>query len=65
MLYPNASDGAGILQIAAITMIFVAINHTLNGSLYGLNKLYIPAIALTFGSIVKVILNIVLIRNQI
>ena len=57
MLYPNASDGA------AITMIFVAINHTLNGSLYGLNKLYIPAIALTFGSIVKVILNIVLIRN--
>ena len=63
MLYPNASDGAGILQIAAITMIFVAINHTLNGSLYGLNKLYIPAIALTFGSIVKVILNIVLIRN--
>ena len=44
-------------------MIFVAINHTLNGSLYGLNKLYIPAIALTFGSIVKVILNIVLIRN--
>ena len=63
MLYPNASAGAGILQIAAITMIFVAINHTLNGSLYGLNKLYIPAIALTFGSIVKVILNIVLIRN--
>lgn len=63
MLYPSASDGAGILQIAAITMIFVAINHTLNGALYGLNKLYIPAIALTCGSVVKIILNLILIRN--
>lgn len=63
MLYPSASDGAGILQIASITMIFVAINHTLNGALYGLNKLYIPAIALTCGSVIKIILNLILIRN--
>ncbi|MBP3635274.1 MAG: polysaccharide biosynthesis protein [Bacilli bacterium] len=63
MLYPNASDGAHIFQIAAFTMIFVAINHTLQGSLFGLGKMYTPALALTCGSIVKIILNLILIRN--
>lgn len=63
MLYPNASDGAQILQIAAVTMIFVAVNHTLQGSLFGLGKMYTPAIALLIGSAVKIILNLILIRN--
>lgn len=63
MLYPNASDGAHILQIAAVTMVFVAVNHTLQGSLFGLGKMYTPALALLIGSIVKVILNLILIRN--
>lgn len=63
MLYPNASDGSHILQIASITMIFVAINHTLQGSLFGLGKMYTPALALLCGSIIKIILNLILIRN--
>ncbi len=63
MLYPNASDGAGILQISAFTMIFVAISHTLQGSLFGLGKMYTPACALLIGSAVKIILNLILIRN--
>lgn len=63
MLYPNASDGAHILQIASITMIFIAINQTLNGALFGLNKLYVPAIATTVGSVIKFVLNMILIRN--
>lgn len=63
MLYPNASDGMHILQIASITMVFVAVNHTLQGSLFGLGKMYIPALALLCGSVVKVILNLILIRN--
>ncbi len=63
MLYPNASDGAHILQIAAVTMVFVAVNHTLQGSLFGLGKMYTPALALLCGSIVKIILNLILIRN--
>lgn len=63
LLYPNASDGAGILMIAAITMLLVAVNHTLNGALYGLNKLYTPAIALIIGSTVKIVLNLLLITN--
>ena len=63
MLYPNASDGALVFQIAAITMFFVAISQTLNGALFGLNKLYIPSIAIAIGSVIKFVLNIILIRN--
>ena len=63
ILYPNASDGAQILQIASITMLFVAINQTISGALFGLKRLYIPAFAITIGCIIKFILNIILIRN--
>ena len=63
MLYPNASDGALVLQIASLTMILVAVNHTFQGSLFGLGKMYTPAIALLCGSVVKIILNMILISN--
>ena len=63
MLYPNAPDGQLVFQIASITMIVVAINHTLQGSLFGLGKMYIPALALLIGSFIKVILNLILIPN--
>lgn len=63
MLYPNASDGAHILQIAAVTMVFVGINHTLQGSLFGLGKMYTPALALLIGCVIKIGLNLVLITN--
>ena len=63
MLYPNASDGALVLQIASITMILVAVNHTFQGSLFGLGKMYTPALALLCGSVVKIILNMILISN--
>lgn len=63
MLYPNASDGALVLQISSITMILVAINHTFQGSLFGLGKMYVPALALLCGSLVKIILNLILVSN--
>ena len=63
MLYPNASAGALVLQITSVTMIIVAINHTLQGSLFGLGRMYVPAIALLCGSFVKIALNMVLISN--
>ena len=63
MLYPNASDGAHILQIAAVTMVFVGINHTIQGSLFGLGKMYTPALALLIGCVIKIGLNLVLITN--
>lgn len=63
LLYPTASDGALLLQLATIQMILNALNNTINGGLYGLNKAYIPAIALLFGCGVKFILNTILISN--
>ena len=63
ILYPNASDGAHILQIASVTMVFVAINQTISGALFGLKKMYVPAGAITVGCIIKFILNLILIRN--
>ena len=63
MLYPNASDGAHILQIADVTMVFVGINHTIQGSLFGLGKMYTPALALLIGCVIKIGLNLVLITN--
>ena len=63
ILYPNASDGAHILQIASVTMVLVAINQTISGALFGLKRLYVPALAITVGCIIKFILNIILIRN--
>ncbi len=63
MLYPNASDGANILKIASITMIFAGLNHTMEGSLFGLGKMYTPSCALLIGCIIKIILNFFLISN--
>ena len=63
LIYPSASDGAKELMIFSIPMIFIALNQTINGGLYGLNKTYVPTIALALGAIAKFILNIILISN--
>lgn len=63
MIYPTASDGALILQISSIAMIFTALNQTINGGLYGLNLPRVPVAALGIGVITKTILNIFLVSN--
>lgn len=63
LIYPAASDGAGILMLSTITMIFVTLNYVVNGGLYGFGKVHIPAIALAIGAVLKLILNIILISN--
>lgn len=63
LLYPNARLGYDLLQISAIAMIFTALNQTLSGSLQGVGKVFAPATGLLIGCIVKLILNIILIRR--
>ena len=63
LLFPNASDGAVILQISSLTIIFTILDQTINGILQGYGKLRVPAIALGIGVIVKLILNLVLVPN--
>lgn len=61
LLFPNANEGALILQISSLQIIFTILEQTVNGALQGLGKIYIPAIALTVGVVVKTILNLVLV----
>lgn len=63
LIYPNAPDGAMIMRLSAISMVFIALSQTINGGLYGLNKVLTPAIALSIGAVIKLILNIILISN--
>ena len=63
LLFPNASNGALILQISALTIIFTILDQTINGALQGYGKLMIPTMSLAVGVFVKFILNITLIPN--
>ncbi|MBQ3415244.1 MAG: polysaccharide biosynthesis protein [Clostridia bacterium] len=46
LLFPNASDGAVILQISSLTIIFTILDQTINGALQGYGKLMVPTVAL-------------------
>jgi len=61
LLFPNASDGAFIMQICVLATIFTAMEQTINGALQGLGKVFVPAIALSIGVLLKLILNYILV----
>ncbi len=63
LIYPAASNGANILILSTLTMIFISLNYVIEGGLYGFGKVHIPAIALGIGGLVKLVMNIVLISN--
>lgn len=60
LLFPNAYLGKTMLQISSLSIVFVAINQTVGGVLQGLNKVKVPIISIAAGSIVKLILNVIL-----
>ena len=60
LLYPNASQGALLLQLIAVSVIFSILDQTINGALQGFGKVMVPAIALGIGCLVKLVLNLVL-----
>lgn len=62
LLFPNANSGEFLLQISSLTILFTVTTQTINGALQGLGKIGVPAMALGIGVIIKLILNIILIR---
>ena len=62
LLYPNANQGALLLQLISFSVIFSILDQTINGALQGFGKVMVPAIALGIGCIVKLILNLVLLQ---
>lgn len=61
LVFPNATDGASILQAISFLVVFTTLAQTINGSLQGLGDYKTPVIALIIGVVVKTILNINLI----
>lgn len=62
LLYPNANSGALLLQIASISIIFSLLIQTTNGALQGFGKFFIPTLSLGIGVVIKLILNLILLR---
>ena len=60
LLFPNAPQGAFILQICAVAIVFAALIQTVNGALQGLGRVFVPSIALLCGVVTKAILNVIL-----
>lgn len=63
IIYPATPDGADLLAIMAVALIFSALTQTLTGALQGIGKVFVPAIGILAGCVCKVILNLLLIRN--
>lgn len=61
LLFPNASNGAQMLQFSSWTIIFVVLTQTINGALQGLGKVNIPVIAFAVGAVIKLIFNLLLV----
>ena len=61
LLFPNAPQGAFIMQVCVLATIFTAMEQTINGALQGLGKIFVPAAALTIGVLLKLILNLILV----
>ncbi len=62
LIYPATNDGADLLQLAAVALIFTALDQTICGALQGIGRVFAPAVGLLCGAVVKVVLNLVLIR---
>lgn len=61
MLFPNAPEGAYLLQIECFLLFFSVVNQTLTGSLQGIGKLYVPGVTLLIGAVLKYVINVVFI----
>ncbi|MCL2400574.1 MAG: polysaccharide biosynthesis protein [Defluviitaleaceae bacterium] len=61
LLFPNHPEGAHLMQVGAISVVFLSLNQIATGALQGINKIKIPVIAAAAGAIVKIPLNYVLI----
>lgn len=62
LLYPSVPEGSLVLILLTISLPFSSMNYILNGVLYGIGKTFVPAIALSIGSVIKLTLNILLVN---
>lgn len=65
LLFPNASSGGDLLKLAVFAIPFQILVQTINGALQGLGKLNITTMALCIGTLVKLIGNVVFLKNSV
>ncbi len=53
--------GASLLVTSSISVIFLSIVQSTNGTLQGLGKVYVPMVSLAVGAMTKIVLNYILI----
>ena len=64
ILFPRAYDGYLLLKYSSITILITIMTQTINSYLQGMNKMGIQLIAVGIGTIMKVVLNILLLQNS-
>jgi stage V sporulation protein B len=57
LLFPSHPGGGWLLQWGAVSIVFMAVNQILVGSLQGVGKVSMPLVAAFFGVLVKLPLN--------
>ena len=62
IIYPATPDGAALLSIMSVALVFSALTQTITGALQGIGKVFVPAVSILVGCICKVALNLLLIR---
>lgn len=61
LLFPGSSDGAYLLALSAIAIVFIGMTQTLSGIMQGLGLAVIPAISFFAGALVKLVINFTLV----
>lgn len=64
LLFPNAPTGELMLKYSSICIIIAIIIQTINSYMQGTNKMGISILSVGISSIIKLILNIILISNR-
>lgn len=62
IIYPATPDGADLLSIMSVALVFSALTQTITGALQGIGKVFVPAVSILVGCVCKVALNLLLIR---
>jgi len=63
LLFPNHPEGAILLQVGSISIVFLSLTQIATGALQGIGKIMIPVGAAAAGAVIKIPLNYVLIAN--
>ena len=62
LLFPNASSGAFIFQLSAMSIVFVTIEQNIVGALQGIGKTFVPILSIFVGAIIKLFVNLTLVN---